>query len=1113
MPALLLNMEQEELKLTPYLRALWRRKWLIVLTTLVAIAAGVGAAFLDSSDSETEARFVAAVTLRIEDQASPDGSSAATALQLLAGGGGDGAQSVQTHIEVLRSSAVMGRSVNRIRVASGLDELSDGNELDEAAKLFAADVRVSQVQGSNLLVISAIAPDPDTARLHTDSIVAAYQQFLRSQKLVATQDAINAIDQRIADSSQPALTSTRLNIVIDQLATSDLDRVEQAIISSISQIEALDLSQFTGAPSLNGLISELEAASARLETVSSGLTSLEAELGAGSSASVPGLRSVETVEELANSSLVTVRGVRSDFAIASLTADLDAGITGLTSANTTIITAANQLGVISSNLGVPQADRARLVQLRNQAQALNGSNASVVATTTAVMNSGQATNADRQRLVTQLNAAASSLRITLESLTAIRQTQTNTTALTQIVTVEGLLQTVINELTASATALTGSTTSGPSSGLVQLEDLLVNGIERLVLIRLRLGGTTGGDQLLEAEVRGVSTILQSASSTTASLRSNQRLRIVPSSLDLFSIEPQLNTGVSLLNGLATNLAAGSSLSNDVLLARVARWRNTVALARADTEALGTKLSGLDTSGPADPVLLALESASSSLRDQSISIMSIGQIIDATANAGVSTFVAGRLGRFSDDLDAASSIFSSSADRMGRTATSIRSLPLVMVGAALADLQSAETDLVAAKAVVDTLQADAASGELLTLSDAGDIAARLQLVQAALDDAFTEVSQVGAAELDLTAQNVQSAESRLSTILRQLSDVETAEAAAVDDLFEVRRELQISVLGPQETGVALVDTDVNEIVAGDDSTLPIDARVIVAALGGFVLGMIGAMVLELLDRTVRRPEDIGDIARVPSLGLLPLGLAKGNPHPPEVTDDPASVFSEAVHLVATRIQGRVNDKSRLLLISSPGPREGKTMMAINLARAFSLRSLRVLLVDANFRKPDTSKIFEFEDEPGLATALTQGRDPGEFIKQVEGGQLHVLPAGKSLVPPVELISRPGTGALLEKVRQQYDFVIIDGPPTLGFSESNALAKQAGAVIMVARAGETKKADLREAVENLSGTDVLGVVMNFVSPRDLAFLEHRDYGGRTGRGKWRSRLLRPFPFSKN
>ncbi len=1105
-------MEQEELKLAPYARAIWRRKWLIVLTTLGALAAGLGASFLDSSEPEPEARFSAATTVRIEDQAPTERTSAVTALQLLAG---DDTQSVQTHIEVIQSSVVMGAASNMIREASGFPPETDPTLLAEAASLLAVDVRVRQVSGSNLIIVSAVAPDSDTARLRTESIVTSYQQLLRDQKLVATQAAIDAIDSRIQESSQPELTSTRLKIVVEQLSTVDLDRVERTLSSSISQMSSLDLSLLAEPPSLHGLVSELEAASAHLETASIGLATLESDIesGSGSLAAVLGQESVTTVQGLTAASLVTVQSIRDSFIDASLAADINAGIAEIANTNATLGAAAGQIGTLSSNLGVPADNRAVLSQLRAQILALRDSNQTASGNAQTALNAGTASDADRRRLLTQMSSAASSIGATITSLRQVAATQINSSALTQMVSVEGQLQTAVNEFTSTVSDITANSTGGPASDLGQLENLLVVGLESLDSITEKLADTSSGNQLLISELDGVATVLQSAATLAATLRADNRLRIVPSSADIVSLEPQLNTGANLLNDVSASLTAGPSLTNQILIDRVREAKRVVDTGLADMTLLKTTLSELDLTSPAEPVLLALDAASLDLTDLAVSTRGAGQLMDATASAGVSSILAARLSRFSNDLSVASGIFTSSASRVDDAATTIRNMPEIMIGAALADLESARTDLSVAKSETDALQSRASTGGLLTLADVSEVDARLQLVQVALTDAVSDISQIPSAELGLAVQNLGSAGSRLGTVSSQISDIETAETAALDDLFEVRRELQIAVLGPQETGVALVDTNVNEIATGDDSALPVDAGALVAAFGGLILGLVGALVLEFMDRTVRRSEDITDIARVPNLGMLPKGLAKGNPHPPEVTDNPTSVFSEAVQLVTTQIQGRVNDRSRVLLISSPRPREGKTMMAINLARALSLRSLKVLLVDANFRKPDASKIFEFEDEPGLATALTQDRDPEEFIKCVEEGRLYVLPAGRSLVPPVELISRPSISAMLERARQQYDFVIIDGPPTIGFAESNTLAKQAGAVIMVTRAGVTKKTSLREAMENLSGSETLGVVINLVRPKDLAHLEHRDYVGRPGRGRWRLRLPSPPRFSRN
>lgn len=1105
-------MEQEELKFSPYARAIWRRKWLIVITTLSAFAAGLGATLLDSSEPEPDVQFVAVATLRIEDQSSIDGTDAAAALQFLAG---DGTQSISTHTEVIKSTAVMGRAVNVIREAQGAEPIADSITLDNAARQLAGVVSVSQVSRSNLIRVSSRAFDADTARLRTESIVSAYQLLLREQKLVATQAAIDAIDGRIEESTQPALTSTRMKLVVERLSTSEVQRAEQALEAGVSTIADLDLSEFDDAPSLLSLVFELNAAEARLQTVSTGLASIEDEIGTDGSSpgAAPGLESVNTAQSLTASSLVALLAFQSDFAATSLSTDLSAGTADLLSGNVSMNAAAAQLSTLNSNFGVTEEDRTALALLRSQILAVRSSNQSVADSISAAVAAGTAVPEDRRRLLTQFNAAESSMEIILTSLEEIRQEQTDSSALTQIVNVEGLLQSVSEDFNDSAIVLAASIASGLASDLDQLEAVLVDALDRLASITQKFGSAARGDQLLIAEVDGVASILESAAEFIGEIRTNPRLRAIPSSNSLIAIEPQLVTSRSLLISVSLNLTAGSTLTNQVLIERIKQAQEIVDNGLVSTSALRTAITEINVDDPTGPLLRILESASTDLADVAVSTQSASRIIDATASAGVGRQLADTLARLSNDLSVASEIISITVDRVDTAAAIFRTHPDVLIDLALFDLESAGTELATTKVIVDDLQARTDADELLTLSDAGELGARLQLVLVPLANSVTIISQIPSAELSLAAQNLRSADSRLRTISAQLAQIESAETTALDDLFEVRRELQIAVFGPQETGVALVDTEVEEILSSSDPVLPVDTRALAGALGGFILGLIGALILEFMDRTVRRPEDVIDITRLPNLGMLPEGLAKGNPHPPEVTDNPNSVFAEAVHLVTTQIQGRVGDSSRILMVSSPAPREGKTMMAINLARALSLRSLKVLLIDANFRKPDASKIFEFENEPGLATALTQNRDPEEFIKTVEEPYLYFLPAGRSLVPPVELIYRPSTAALLNQVRQQYDFVIIDGPPTLGFAETNALAKQAGAIIMVTRAGVTKKSSLREAMEDLAGSQVLGVVMNFVRPKDLAYLEHRDYVPQTRAGRWRARLPLISRFSRN
>jgi len=132
-------------------------------------------------------------------------------------------------------------------------------------------------------------------------------------------------------------------------------------------------------------------------------------------------------------------------------------------------------------------------------------------------------------------------------------------------------------------------------------------------------------------------------------------------------------------------------------------------------------------------------------------------------------------------------------------------------------------------------------------------------------------------------------------------------------------------------------------------------------------------------------------------------------------------------------------------------------------------------------------------------------------------MSILPAGSSDIMPVELISRSEMDTLLRQFEQHYDVVVIDGPPILGFSDATALAKQAGAAVIVVRAGKSKRDDIEEAHEMFSdaGVKVIGAVVNFVKPKTLKHLAHDKYNRSRRGSKWLPRISfgKKMPFSRN
>jgi capsular exopolysaccharide synthesis family protein len=351
---------------------------------------------------------------------------------------------------------------------------------------------------------------------------------------------------------------------------------------------------------------------------------------------------------------------------------------------------------------------------------------------------------------------------------------------------------------------------------------------------------------------------------------------------------------------------------------------------------------------------------------------------------------------------------------------------------------------------------------------------------------------------LVAQNLTRTRDRLALAIEQLPEIGGIEVEGQEELLAFRVDLELLSVQLPVVNVTVINSNIAAGPAADSSSVEVlDVALLAGAVVGLFIGATGAVLIEFADRKLRTLEVLKVVPGLVPIGVVPQDRPKGNPHPPEVTDNSNSVFAEAVHLTATTLQGELGE-SHTFLISSPGQREGKTMLAINLARALTLRSQRVLLIDANLRKPDASKILGLAEYDGLANALAFEMDPESFVVEVEG--LKVLPAGHASVPAVELLSRSGMDSLLQRARAEYDVVILDAPPVGGFSETSTLMRKCRSVVLVLRSGSTEAAELVETVEAVEavGATVTGAVLNFVAPRELSHLAHDSYVAPPRRG---------------
>ncbi|WP_010542984.1 AAA family ATPase [Sphingomonas elodea] len=188
------------------------------------------------------------------------------------------------------------------------------------------------------------------------------------------------------------------------------------------------------------------------------------------------------------------------------------------------------------------------------------------------------------------------------------------------------------------------------------------------------------------------------------------------------------------------------------------------------------------------------------------------------------------------------------------------------------------------------------------------------------------------------------------------------------------------------------------------------------------------------------------------------------------------------LTARAVSGVDADRARIILVCSAQPNEGKTFCAINLALSMAAeKDVEILLVDADFAKPDVSKRLGVGEGPGLLDALAGAIDVEDCIVDTDVPQLAILPAGARSVSDTELLASDGARAMLDRLAAANPrrIVIFDSPPALAASPASVLALHVGQTMMVVRADRTSEEDLRAAIAALDGCEHIQLVLNAVS----------------------------------
>lgn len=283
------------------------------------------------------------------------------------------------------------------------------------------------------------------------------------------------------------------------------------------------------------------------------------------------------------------------------------------------------------------------------------------------------------------------------------------------------------------------------------------------------------------------------------------------------------------------------------------------------------------------------------------------------------------------------------------------------------------------------------------------------------------------------------------------------------------------------------------------TGPIRPRVLfntmLALVVGALIGLGIAFLIEYLDDTVKTPDHVRDLTGLATLGNV-IHLEGASPDQRMVTHmAPKSLGAEAYRVLRTNLQFSALDKPLSTLVcTSAAPGEGKSTTISNLAAVMAQSDRRVILVDADLRRPSLHKLLKLPNNVGLSTALLdKGRDPGVYLQTTDVPNLRVMTTGPIPPNPAEMLNSARMHEMIEVLKGEADVVLFDTPPVLAVADTSILASQVDGTLLVVWAGKTRGEMLAQAVERLQslGIQPLGVVLNKLTQRKSGYYYSNYY----------------------
>lgn len=305
------------------------------------------------------------------------------------------------------------------------------------------------------------------------------------------------------------------------------------------------------------------------------------------------------------------------------------------------------------------------------------------------------------------------------------------------------------------------------------------------------------------------------------------------------------------------------------------------------------------------------------------------------------------------------------------------------------------------------------------------------------------------------------------------------------------------------------TDVDTALPPAKPSIPnVPVFLLVGLFGGFILGSGAALLSEAIDNKVRGTEEIEGVG-IPLLGIVPSFTLPPGRQPSGgasnqiLLDSEAKEFAESIRrLRSILLIARSGVPPQVLLITSGSPSEGKSTISLNLAAALAQYGKQVLLVEADMRRPVLKQRLHLKMVGGLSTLLSNTADRIEPETLPGHPNLAIMPAGPAPPYPSELLGSALLHSVLEKWRQEFDFIVVDSPPVLPVTDAQILVAEADATVLVARAGVTSRVGLRRSFNLIvqhakdPAHPAVGALLNGISRSSAAYYGYYGYYGNKG-----------------